>query len=118
MTKVIKVTKKMETFPISKESIEKQWLVKQMYIPYDMTYEISSYLFYTPNQQKKKNLNVFIQRNIIRFEECLLTKCVWGVGFLFYDAPQLQHINCLKCGHFIQQYEEEFRTKNQCCFCS
>jgi hypothetical protein len=117
MSKVIKVTKKMETFPISKESIEKQWLVKQMYIPYDMTYEISSYLFYTPLQQKKKYLNIFIEQEIVRYDYEFLTKCMWGVGFLFYNAPALQNFNCLKCGNFVVQDENKFSTKNQCCLC-
>ena len=111
----MKYVKKSNT---SVNSIEKQWLVKQMDIPRDMAYEISSFLFYTPFQQNKRNLNVFIDQNIIRYEENAITKCVWGVGFLYYNAPQLQHINCLRCGNFIVQYEEEFKTKNQCCLCN
>ena len=102
---------------LTTESIEKQWLVKQIELPYDMNYEISSFLFLSHIQQQKKNLNDFIVKNIIRYEQYHFSMCNWNVFFNYYNTPQFQHMNCLKCGNFIIRNDQEFYTQNQCCQC-
>lgn len=87
---------------------DKVLLIMSLRIPYDMAYEIISFLFVDSITARskflKRNLNSFIGTNIIRYEEFDqgLKWCIWGLSFFPYDSVQIQNTNCSVCGNFIK----------------
>lgn len=87
---------------------DKVLLIMSLPIPYDMAYEIISFLFIDSitgrSKLLKRNVNSFIKTHIIRYEEFdhHLKWCIWGLSFFPYDDVQIQSTNCTVCGNFIK----------------
>lgn len=85
---------------------DKVLLIMSLPIPYDMAYEIITFLFHDTMLRAKRlkgTLNEFIQLNIIRYEEfdASMNWCIWGISFFPYQNLQIQNTNCTVCGDFI-----------------
>ena len=91
---------------MAKIANEKVLLIMSLPIPYDMALEIISFLFYDSVSRVnllKRNLNEFIQTNIIRYEEFdpVMKWCIWGISFWPYQNIQIHNTNCTICGNFV-----------------
>ena len=87
-------------------AVQKVILIKMIRLPDEICDEIMAYLFHeivTITQKKKKELNRFIERSIIRYEEYnpTINMCIWGVSFFPYDKTSIQNMNCTVCGDFL-----------------
>lgn len=85
---------------------KKVLLIMSLPLPYDMAYEIISYLFCdtaTIANRLKRNVNEFIETNIVRYEEYdpIMKWCIWGISFFPYQNMQIQNTNCTVCGNFV-----------------
>ena len=88
--------------------VNKVIAVRMMRLPDEICEEILTYLFYDifeRTTRKTRELNVFIKRCIVRYEENVQTEriCVWGIGFFPYDNFQIQNISCTICGNFLNK---------------
>jgi len=91
-----------------KVAVQKVLVIKKIQLPDEICDEIMGYLFYDiveRTKTKKRELNMFIERNIIRYEEYNITTnmCVWGLSFFPYDQnnTQIHNMNCTMCGDFL-----------------
>ncbi len=86
---------------------DKVLLIMSLPIPYDMAFEIISFLFIDSitarSKSLKRNVNAFIKTNIIRYEEFdhNLKWCIWGLSFFPHSNVQIQNTNCTVCGNFV-----------------
>ena len=85
---------------------DKVLLIMSLPIPYDMAYEIITFLFHdrmVRARSMKKLLNETIETNIIRYEEfdANRTWCIWGLCFFPHQTLQIQNTNCTVCGDFL-----------------
>jgi len=88
--------------------VNKVIAIRKMRLPDEICEEILTYLFYDifeRTKRKTRELNVFINRCIIRYEDYDTTAriCVWGIGFFPYDKFQIQNISCTICGNFMNE---------------
>lgn len=87
-------------------------------LPLDMTREIVSYLYHDKVSlkihQNRSAVSAFLKEHIIRYEEYVPRKqmCIWGVGFLLFNCPQMQQQNCLRCGNFVYHFETHEEIEN------
>jgi hypothetical protein len=102
-----------------KSAVQQVLVIRKMQLPDEICDEIIAYLFYQiveRTNKKKRELNVFIKRNIIRYEEYNITTnmCVWGLSFFPYDNTQIQNMNCTTCGDFLFSRYEKNRQHKSC----
>lgn len=108
-----------------KLAIQKVLVIRKIQLPDEICDEIMAYLFHDIVERtnfKKRELNMFIQRNIIRYEEYNITTnmCVWGLSFSPYDKTEIQNMNCTMCGDFLfsRYYDaKKTNTLHKSCKC-
>lgn len=105
-----------------KIAVQKVLLIRKMYLPDEICDEITAYLFHEIEKithVKKRELNMFIERNIIRYEEYNITAnmCVWGLSFFPYDNFQIQNMNCMSCGDFLFSRYDKKKDRHKSCNC-
>lgn len=87
--------------------VKKVLAIRKLRLPDEICEEILSYIFHDLVERtniKKRTLNSFIGRYIVRYEDDNAANmiCVWGLSFFPYDSFQIQNINCTACGNFIK----------------
>jgi hypothetical protein len=92
--------------------VKKVLAIRKLHLPDEICEEILAYMFYDSVERtnnKKRKLNSFIGRYIVRYEDNNAADmiCVWGLSFFPYDSFQIQNINCTTCGNFL-------KNKNKC----
>lgn len=85
---------------------DKVLLIMSLPIPYDMAYEIITFLFHDTilrAKHLKGKLNEYINVNLVRYEEFdpNVKWCIWGISFFPYQNLQIQNTNCTVCGDFV-----------------
>lgn len=107
-----------------KSAVQKVLVIRKMQLPDEICDEIIGYLFYQiieRTKTKQRELNRFIARSIIRYEEYNTTTnmCVWGLSFFPYDNTQIQNMNCTMCGDFLfsRYYDKKTDTQHKSCKC-
>lgn len=104
-----------------KVAIQKVCVIRLLLLPDEICDEIMSFLFYKIVERTKtikRELNGFIERNVIRYEEYNsdLNMCIWGISFFPYDEFRIQNMNCTICGDFLfSRYEKKARHKSCKC---
>ena len=104
-----------------KLAVQKVCVIRLMHLPDEICDEIISFLFYKISEitkTKKRELNGFIERYIIRYEENnpALNMSIWGISFFPYDKFQIQNMNCTLCGDFLfSRYDKKARRKSCKC---
>jgi hypothetical protein len=89
-----------------KVAVQKVLILKKMWLPDDMIYEILSFLFFDITKLTRRFKNetmTFLKETIVRYEDIDLPSrvCYWGISFFPYANIQINNVTCMQCGNFV-----------------
>lgn len=89
-----------------KVAVQKVLIIKKMWLPDDMIYEILSFAFFeitTFTRRILRDTMSFLKEVHVRYEEANPENqlCYWGISFFPYANLQINNITCMRCGNFV-----------------